>query len=116
LFKVSKTATMAKAGLFSKRGANLAFTKVALIGEVAAGKAKQVTVNGRTIGIYNVNGTFYAIEDICTHRGAPYVVTCPWHGARFDVTTGSHLSPPAAQGVASYKAQVVGEEIQVDVP
>jgi nitrite reductase/ring-hydroxylating ferredoxin subunit len=102
----------------------MAFTKVATVNEVAPGKAKQVTVNGRTIGLYNVKGTFYAIDDTCTHRGAPLsegeceetIVTCPWHGAQFDVTTGSHLSPPAPLDVASYKVEVVGEEILVDVP
>ena len=102
----------------------MAFTKVAMVGEVAPGKAKQVTVNGRKMGVYNVSGTFYAIDDTCTHRGATLsegdcvgkVVTCPWHGAQFDVTTGSHLSPPAEHAVASYRVQVVGDQIQVDVP
>ena len=102
----------------------MAFTKVATVGEIAPGKAKQVTVNGRKVGVYNVNGTYYAMEDTCTHRGAPLsegecegtVVICPWHGAQFDVTSGSHLSPPALRGVASYKVQVVGDEVQVDVP
>jgi nitrite reductase/ring-hydroxylating ferredoxin subunit len=102
----------------------MAFTKVATVGEIAAGKAKQVTVNGRKVGVYNVNGTYYAMEDTCTHRGASLsegecegtVVICPWHGAQFDVTSGSNLSPPASRGVASYKVQVIGDEIQVDVP
>ena len=102
----------------------MAFTKVATIGEVAPGKAKQVTVNGHKLGIYNVNGTFYAIDDTCTHRGAPLsegecegtVVVCPWHGAQFDLTNGSYLSPPASRAVASYKVQVVGDEVQVDIP
>ena len=102
----------------------MAFTKVAAVGDVAPGKSKQVTVNGRKIGVYNVNGCYHAIDDTCPHRGAPLsegdcegtVVICPWHGAQFDVTTGSHLSPPASRGVAAYKVQVVGDEIQVDVP
>jgi nitrite reductase/ring-hydroxylating ferredoxin subunit len=102
----------------------MAFTRVATVGEIAAGKAKQVIVNGRKIGVYNVNGTYYALDDTCSHRGAPLsegecegaVVICPWHGAEFDVTTGSHLSPPAPRGVTSYKVQVVGDEVQVDVP
>jgi nitrite reductase/ring-hydroxylating ferredoxin subunit len=101
----------------------MAFTKVATVGEIPAGKAKQVTVGGRRIGVFNVAGTLHAIEDTCTHRGGPLSegefrgteVVCPWHGARFDVTTGAHLSPPAPSGVASYKVQVVGDEIQVDV-
>jgi nitrite reductase/ring-hydroxylating ferredoxin subunit len=102
----------------------MAFTKVATVGEVAPGTAKQVTVNGRKIGLYNVNGTYYALDDTCSHRGAPLSegecegteVLCPWHGARFDLTTGSHLSPPAQTGVPAFKVQVVDQEIQVDVP
>jgi nitrite reductase/ring-hydroxylating ferredoxin subunit len=102
----------------------MAFTKVALVAEIAPGTARQVTVNGRTLGVFNVNGTFYAIDDTCTHRGAPLSegecagteVTCPWHGARFDLTTGGHLSPPAPKDVTAYKVQVVGDEVQVDVP
>jgi nitrite reductase/ring-hydroxylating ferredoxin subunit len=102
----------------------MAFTKVATVGEVAPGKAKQVTINGHKVGLYNVNGTYYAIDDVCTHRGAPLsegdfegtVVVCPWHGAQFDVTSGAPLCPPAPGGVASYKVHVVGDEIQVDVP
>jgi nitrite reductase/ring-hydroxylating ferredoxin subunit len=102
----------------------MAFTKVATVEEVAPGTGKQVTVNGRKLGVFNVDGSFYAIEDTCTHRGAPLSegeclgteVVCPWHGARFDLTSGAHLSPPARQGVAVYKVQVVGNEVQVDVP
>jgi nitrite reductase/ring-hydroxylating ferredoxin subunit len=99
------------------------FTKVATVGEVPPGKAKQVTVGGRPLGIFNVNGTFYAIEDRCTHRGAPLSegeydgteVICPWHGARFDLTSGAVRSAPASTGVASFPVRVVGDEVQVDV-
>jgi nitrite reductase/ring-hydroxylating ferredoxin subunit len=101
----------------------MAFTKVATVGEVPPGRAKQVTVGGRPVALFNVDGTYYAIDDTCPHRGAPLwegelegtEVTCPWHGARFNVTSGAHLCPPAPKGVASYKVQVVGDEVQVDV-
>jgi nitrite reductase/ring-hydroxylating ferredoxin subunit len=101
----------------------MAFTKVASTQEIPAGKSKQVTVNGRTLGIFNVNGTFYAIDDTCTHRGGPLnegeiegnTVICPWHGAHFDLATGANLSPPAPKGVTAYKVHVVGDEVQVDV-
>src|SRR6516164_7063663 len=101
----------------------MAFTKVATVEEVMPGTAKQVTVGGRVVGLFNVNGTIYAIDDTCPHRGAPLwegdcvgtEVTCPWHGARFDVTSGAHLCPPAPGDVTAYKVQVVGDEVQVDV-
>jgi nitrite reductase/ring-hydroxylating ferredoxin subunit len=101
----------------------MAFVTATKLAEIPPGQGKQVTVGGKVISLYNVGGTVYAIEDTCPHRGAPLwegdlegtEVTCPWHGARFDVTTGAHLCPPAPRGVASYKVQVVGDEVQVDV-
>jgi nitrite reductase/ring-hydroxylating ferredoxin subunit len=101
----------------------MAFTKVATLAEVPPGTAKQVNVNGRLLALFNVAGTLYAIEDTCPHRGASLSegecegteVICPWHGARFDLTSGNHLSPPAPRGVAAYRVQVVGDEVQVDV-
>ncbi len=101
----------------------MAFVKVVTVSEVPAGKSRQVKVAGKTLALFNVNGTFHAIDDTCPHRGASlwegeiegHHVTCPWHGATFDVTTGAHLSPPARSDVACYKVQVVGDEVQVDV-
>jgi 3-phenylpropionate/trans-cinnamate dioxygenase ferredoxin subunit len=71
-----------------------------------------------------VNGAYHAVEDTCPHRGASLTegecegaeVICPWHGARFDLTTGANLSPPALRGVQAFKVQVIGDEVQIDVP
>ena len=102
----------------------MAFTRVASVDEVPPGTGKQVTVGGRKLGVFNVDGTFYAIEDSCTHRGAPLSegdcdgteVICPWHAARFDLVSGAALSSPARTGVRTYRVQRVGDEVQVDVP
>jgi nitrite reductase/ring-hydroxylating ferredoxin subunit len=102
----------------------MGFVRIAAVEEVPPGTAKQVAVNGRKLGLYNVNGSFYVLEDVCPHRGAPLTegecegaeVICPWHGARFDLATGSHLSPPAQTGVTAYRVQVVGSEVQADLP
>jgi nitrite reductase/ring-hydroxylating ferredoxin subunit len=102
----------------------MSFTKVAAVADVPVGTARQVTVNGRTVALFNVNGTFYALDDTCPHAGGPLSegdvegeeVTCPWHAARFDLTTGKNLCPPARQGVPAYPVQVVGDEVQIDVP
>jgi Rieske Fe-S protein len=67
------------------------FVKVAKTGEIAPGQGKQVEVNGKKIALFNVEGSFYVIDDTCTHRGGPLSegalegkkVTCPWHGARW---------------------------------
>ena len=96
---------------------------VAKASEIKPGQGKSVEVNGKAIAVFNVDGTFYAIDDTCTHVGGPLsegslsgtTVTCPWHGAEFDVTCGKHLSPPASAGVACYKVTVSGEDVQVEV-
>jgi nitrite reductase/ring-hydroxylating ferredoxin subunit len=101
----------------------MAFTKVAQVSDVPQGKAKQISVNGKTVALFNVNGNFFAIDNECPHRGGPLAegevdaakVTCPWHGAAFDVTSGACLAPPARTGVTTYKVQVVGQDVQVDV-
>ena len=66
----------------------------------------------------------YAIAGACSHRGGPLgegalegsVVTCPWHGARFEVTTGAVLSPPAPRSMATYRVIVEDDAIMVDLP
>lgn len=101
----------------------MAFTTVARVSEIPVGGAKQVSVAGKTLALFNVNGVIHAIDNECTHRNAPLAegtlqgteLECPWHGARFDVCTGAVLSPPARSGVKSYKVQVVSDEVQVDV-
>ena len=102
----------------------MAFTTVAAVAEIPPGTGKQLTVHGRTIALFNVNGTYFAIDDTCTHRGASLAegecegaeVICPWHGARFDLLTGSALSSPARTGVQVYPVQGVGKEVRVEVP
>jgi nitrite reductase/ring-hydroxylating ferredoxin subunit len=82
-----------------------------------------IEVGGKKIALFNVEGSFYAIDDTCTHRGGPLSegsldgkeVTCPWHGAIYDVITGEVLSPPAPKGVARYNVRVEGTDIEVEV-
>jgi len=68
----------------------MAFVTIATVPEVPPGKAKQVAINDRlTLALFNVEGTFYAIDNICPHQRAPLAegdlagrqVLCPWHGA-----------------------------------
>ena len=99
------------------------YVKVASTGEVTPGQAKMVEVEGKKIALFNVDGSIYAIDDTCTHRGGPLSqgvvegkqVTCPWHGATFDVTTGDVLDPPAPNGVARYNVRLEGSNIEVEV-
>ncbi len=100
------------------------FVRAASVAELAPGMSMQVKLNGRTLALFNVEGTFYAIDDTCPHQGGPLSegvcegteVMCPWHGACFDLVTGAHLSPPAPRGVTTYQVQVEGDDIQIDVP
>ena len=99
------------------------FIKALTTGELPAGKAVAVELNGKKVAVFNVDGTFYAIDDTCTHRGGPLsegqvdgtVVTCPWHGAEFDVTNGQVLGPPAPGGVTSYEVKLEGNDVMVKV-
>ena len=101
----------------------MAYVKVATTDEVEPGKPKLVEVNGRKVALFNLDGTFYAIDDFCTHRGAPLSegevmgtdVQCPWHGAMFNITTGEASGPPADTGVDTFNVRVEGSNIEVEV-
>lgn len=74
------------------------------------------------IALANVDGTFYAIDDKCTHLGCSLgdgqltgtVVRCACHGSQFDVTTGTVIQGPAKTPVQAHASQVVGDDVQVD--
>lgn len=94
---------------------------VAAVGEILPGTCKQVEIEEELIGIYNIGGKFYAIHDLCSHAHAYLsegtlegcVVTCPLHGAQFDVTSGKNLRMPAVVPVQRYAVKVVGDEIKI---
>jgi 3-phenylpropionate/trans-cinnamate dioxygenase ferredoxin component len=97
--------------------------KIAKTKDVLPGQAAPFTIEGQKIALFNVEGTYHAIGDTCTHRGGPLSegdvqgtrVTCPWHGADFDLKTGAVLGQPAQKGVPSYKVLVEGDDIKVEV-
>jgi len=99
------------------------FVRVAKTAEIVPGQGKMIEVGGKKIALFNVEGSFHAIDDTCTHRGGPLSegvldgkqVTCPWHGATYDVTTGDALGPPAPKGVARYNVRVEGSSIEVEI-
>jgi 3-phenylpropionate/trans-cinnamate dioxygenase ferredoxin subunit len=95
---------------------------VAKTNDIAEGTTHKVTAGGIDILICNANGSFYAIEDVCTHDGGELdqgrldgcEIECPRHGARFDVTTGAALSLPAFEPVRTFPIRVENGEIYVD--
>lgn len=101
------------------------FVRVAATEDLPPGQRLLVEIEGIRIALFNLNGEFYAIEDVCTHDGGPLVegeileggqVECPRHGARFDIRTGEALSMPAFEPTPSYDVEVDGGDIYVEKP
>ena len=97
--------------------------KIAKTQDVAPGTGKVVEAEGHSIALFNLAGTFHAIDNTCTHVGGPLgegelageVVTCPWHEAKFNVKTGDVLGPPARKGVRSFPVKVQGDDVLVEL-
>jgi 3-phenylpropionate/trans-cinnamate dioxygenase ferredoxin subunit len=97
------------------------FQRAATKDELPLGSRKLVEIEGRAIALLNVDGTVYAIDDVCTHDGGPlaegdldgYEIICPRHGARFDVRTGAALCMPAFEPIATHEVKFQGNDILV---
>lgn len=95
----------------------------ATLDEIAPGGVKRIVVGEKKIGLYNVDGTYYAIDDTCTHMKARlsngYVsgqfVECPVHFGRFDITTGKAVGAPCTVDLATYPVSVVDGKIVIGV-
>jgi 3-phenylpropionate/trans-cinnamate dioxygenase ferredoxin component len=98
------------------------FTKVARTEEIPSGEKKVVEVDGVLVVVVNLDGQFYAIEDVCTHDGGPLgegklvgcELICPRHGARFDVRTGEATKMPAFQPAPTYAVRVQDGDVLVE--
>jgi len=94
---------------------------VATDAELQPGQFRTVDLDGVRIAVFNIDGQYHAIEDMCTHDGGTLtggavdggVVTCPRHGARFSIKTGEALSPPAYEPVATFPVRVETGMVQV---
>jgi len=104
------------------------FTRVADTSEIPAGKMKMVKIKNEEILIVNLDNSFYAIANRCSHRGEDLskgslegkILTCPVHGSRFDVTNGKNASGPKllmfrgkTSGLKTYELKVDGSNILV---
>jgi nitrite reductase/ring-hydroxylating ferredoxin subunit len=97
------------------------FVKVAATKDIQPSQMKEVEVAGEKVCVINVEGKFYAIDNVCTHEGGPlaegtlegYEVECPWHGSRFDVRTGEVINPPAETPQPLYEVKVEDNNILV---
>lgn len=117
---------------------------VCRVSELAPGDRKIIEVDGKSIGVFNVHGQFYALRNICPHQFAPLcrgkitgttlpskvgeylyaregeIIRCPWHGWEFDITTGKSIFNPHKVKVRSYEVSVEkscphGEEEEASV-
>ena len=101
----------------------MAFVKVGKVEDVPVGTAKVYEVGDRAIVVCNVESTFYAIDDVCTHDEASLEqgflegceIECPRHGARFDVRTGDVTALPAVVPIDTFPVRVDGDDIELDV-
>ena len=100
----------------------MAFVRAANRNDLPPGRICEVQVDGTAVAIANVGGKICALSSVCLHQGGPLgegeldgqVVTCPWHGWQFDVTTGK-VVPNQAMGVDTYRVEVRGDDILVDL-
>jgi len=107
---------------------------VGRVSEISTGQRKIVEAEGRSIGVFNVRGQFYALRNSCPHQAAPLclgsikgmtlpskpgeyvwgrdgeILRCPWHGWEFDVTNGTSVFNPHAVRVKAYEVTVEAEE------
>ena len=98
------------------------FVKVAGTDDIAPGEKQIFEMDGTMVVVVNLDGQFYAIEDVCTHDGGPLgegkldgcELICPRHGARFDVRTGAATRMPAIEPVPAYAVQVENGDVLVE--
>lgn len=96
------------------------FVKVARRNELEPGAGKTVELEGTPVALFNVGGRYYAIHNTCRHRGGPLgegelsnsVVTCPWHGWRYDVATGEKVANPEIR-VEKFEVRVERDDVWV---
>lgn len=107
--------------------------------ELPPGACRIVEVGGRRIGVFNVHGRYYALQDRCPHRGAPLcqgrvggmsvvegpgrdvtwaregeILRCPWHGWEFEIATGETVTQPVLR-VKTFTARTEGDRVVVEL-
>ena len=99
------------------------FFEVSNITEIQPGSRLYIEIDDSPIIIFNLNGELYAIDDECTHDNGPlgdgeiegHCVSCPRHGAIFDIKTGKALTLPAVKDVNTYPVRVVDDMVEIGV-
>ncbi len=97
------------------------FVSISRADDLGEGDIRAFDVRGTKIAVANVDGTFYAFDDTCTHMACSLAggdleettVICPCHGSEFDVTSGAVLQGPAREPVETYETRVEGGSLEV---
>ncbi len=97
--------------------------RVASVSEIPPGTGREFTAGGRIVALYHVDGSIFALDGVCPHAGGPLgkgalkgnVVTCPWHGWQFDVSSGQHCLNPNLQH-AKFSVKIEGDDVYVEIP
>jgi ferredoxin-NADP reductase/nitrite reductase/ring-hydroxylating ferredoxin subunit len=100
---------------------NEGFVKVAKKSDIPLSHMKELQVNGQSVCVANIDGKYFAINNICSHEGGPladgklqgYEVECPWHQSKFDMRTGEVKAPPAVEPQGTYEVKIFGEDIML---
>lgn len=96
------------------------FVTVGVISEFTPGRGRMVIVNGRHVALFRLGNEFFALDNMCLHRGGPIcdgqieneVVTCPWHFWSYEIRTGTLVQDPRV-GISKHDVRVEGEVISV---
>ena len=99
------------------------FVSVGKTSEIEPGQMKAFEIEGRQIAVANVDGTYYAFDDICTHAMCSLAggfleddtVVCPCHYGSFKVTTGEVVDPPPIEPLQTYPIKTEAGELQIGV-
>ena len=97
------------------------YITVAGANDISSGQSKVFEVKGNQVAVCNINGNYYAFANICPHRGGPVgegeiegtVITCPWHGWAFDITTCVNTMNPLAK-LTKYDIKIDNNELKIN--
>jgi nitrite reductase (NADH) small subunit len=97
--------------------------QLCLAAECPPGTSREFVASDRIVALFNVDGRFYALDGICPHQGGPLakgklqgcIVTCPWHGFQFDVTTGQHQASVSLRQ-PQFATKLAGDQVLVEIP
>ena len=103
---------------------NIEYLEIAPASELPPGQRLFVEIEGKPIVIFNIAGQYFSIADVCSHDDGPvcegsldgYAITCPRHGAQFDIRTGKVLQMPAVVDIPAYPVKIVDGMIQLGIP